>query len=305
MKIVVTGGAGFIGSNIAMELDKDHEVIVLDDFSNADFKNLTGFKGTVYAYDLVSFDWEAFFKNEKIDVIYHQAAITDTTVMDQKKMMEVNVNSFKNILDYSVKNNIRVIYASSAAVYGRGQSPMQEDQSLAPLNVYGFSKLIMDNLALEYSRKYPDLKVMGLRYFNVFGPGEAHKSKFASMIYQLSLQMKEGKKPRVFFDGEQTRDHIYIKDVVLANVLMLGCKQNGAYNLGIGKETSFNEIIKYLNEVLGTNLEPDYFENPYAFYQNKTCAGISKIQKAVGYEPRYSVKQGIEDYFQRLGKEDN
>jgi len=302
MKIVVTGGSGFIGSNIARELDKNHEVIVLDDFSNGDFRNLTDFSGIVYACDLTNFDWDAFFKDTKIDVIYHQAAITDTTVLDQKKMMDVNVNTFKKILDYAVKNKTRVIYASSAAVYGRGKSPMQENQELNPLNVYGFSKRIMDNLAQQHIQKYPEIALIGLRYFNVFGPGESHKNKFASMIYQLYLQMKDNKRPRIFTDGQQTRDHIYIKDVVQANIKMMNCNQSGVYNLGTGKETSFNEIITYINDVLKKQLQPDYFENPYDFYQDRTCADIEKISKAINYKPEFSVKKGIEDYFEKFGK---
>jgi ADP-L-glycero-D-manno-heptose 6-epimerase len=292
MNIIVTGGAGFIGSNIALELDKEHNVTVIDDFSNSHFKNLIGFKGEVLSYDIRDIDWDKFSNTE---VIFHQAAITDTRVTDQKKVMEVNANAFKKLLEYAVPRKIKVIYASSAAVYGRGSSPMRENQKLHPLNIYGFSKYIMDNIATLYMKNYPG--IIGLRYFNVFGPNETHKGSFASMIYQLSLQMKAGKRPRIFKKGEQTRDHIYVKDVVSANIKMISYHESGIFNVGTGIETSFNDIVKHLNKVLGTNLEPEYIENPYNFYQERTCADITKIRKAVGFEPKYSVLEGIKDYF--------
>ena len=296
MNLVVTGGAGFIGSNLALELDKEHDVLIIDNFSNADFKNLQNFKGSVLTYDIRNIDWKELFKGTKVDVIFHQAAITDTRVTDQKLMMDVNVNAFKKILDFSVKNKIKLIYASSAALYGRGNSPMKENQEMQPLNVYGFSKMIMDNFAKSYMKKFSEAKIIGLRYFNVFGPNEAHKEKMASMICQLNLQMVSGKRPKVFKNGEQTRDHIYVKDVVDANVKMMSYNGSGIFNVATGVETSFNQIINYLNEVLKTNLEPEYIDNPYGFYQNKTCADITKIKKAIDFKPKFSVKEGIKDY---------
>lgn len=296
MKYLVTGGAGFIGSNIAKALiERGDEVVIIDDFSVGSFKNISGFPGDVLAYDISLTDW--WDKVGRVDAILHQAAITDTTVMDSKKMMQVNVEGFRNILNYALKFNIKkIVYASSAAVYGNSPCPMREEQIPTPTNIYGFSKAIMDNLAVEFANKNPDFKVIGLRYFNVYGPGEYFKGRFASMIYQLYLQMKSGKRPRVFKYGEQMRDFVYIKDVVSANILALECDKSVVVNIGTGKPENFNYVIECLNKVVGTSYEPEYFDNPYDFYQNKTQADLRRAKSYLNYRPQWTVQDGISDY---------
>jgi ADP-L-glycero-D-manno-heptose 6-epimerase len=298
--ILITGGAGFIGSNLALKLQKDYpnsKILVLDDFSSANFKNLKGFKGIVYSCD-VSTD-ELFFKVEdfKPDIIFHLASITDTTVTDQEYMIRRNVDGFKNILEFAYDNESIVVYASSASVYGNVKEhvPLKEDREKSPENVYAFSKYIMDNLAQEFSDK-TGLKIVGVRYFNVYGPREAHKGKFASMIYQLYLQMKQGNRPRIFKWGEQKRDFVYVKDAVDATILAAKAPKSTVYNVGSGDATSFNDVIKYLNQALGTNLEPEYFDCPYDFYQEYTQADMTKIKEELGFVPRYSIQRGIKEY---------
>jgi ADP-L-glycero-D-manno-heptose 6-epimerase len=298
--ILITGGAGFIGSNLALKLQKDYpnsKILILDDFSSANFKNLKGFKGIVYSCD-VSTD-ELFFKVEDFrpDVIFHLASITDTTVTDQEYMMRRNVDGFKNILEFAYDNESIVVYASSASVYGNVKEhvPLKEDREKSPENVYAFSKYIMDNLAQEFSDK-TGLKIVGVRYFNVYGQREAHKGKFASMIYQLYLQMKQGNRPRIFKWGEQKRDFVYVKDAVDATILAAKAPKSTVYNVGSGEATSFNDVIKYLNQALGTNLEPEYFDCPYDFYQEYTQADMTKIKEELGFVPRYSIQRGIKEY---------
>ena len=295
-KYLVTGGAGFIGSNIAKTLEAEgHEVTVLDDFSkNGHFKNLIGFKGDVITCDLfTSVPHDMYF-----DAIFHEAAITDTTVMDQKAMMEQNVEAFKNLLEFAAENEIKkVVYASSAATYGNGPVPNVETQPTHPENVYGFSKVIMDNVARQFSEDNNDMKIIGLRYFNVYGPGEYHKGKMASMVYQLYNQMKEGKRPRVFKHGEQQRDFVYVKDIVKINMCALkNGKETGVFNAATGVPRDYNDIIACLNKELGTNLEPEYIDNPYPFFQLKTQADITKSKEKLGYEPDYTLEKGIADY---------
>lgn len=295
-KYLVTGGAGFIGSNIAKTLEaQGHEVTVLDDFSkNGHFKNLIGFKGDVITADL----FEYMPTDMYFDAIFHEAAITDTTVMDQKAMMEQNVEAFKNLLAFAADNEIKkVIYASSAATYGNGPVPNVETQPTHPENVYGFSKAIMDNVARQFADDNNDMKIIGLRYFNVYGPGEYFKGKMASMVYQLYNQMKAGKRPRVFKQGEQMRDFVYVKDIVKINLCALNNgKETGVYNAATGIPRDYNDIIKCLNKELGTNLEPEYIDNPYPFFQFKTQADITKSKEKLGYEPDYSLEAGIADY---------
>ncbi len=295
-KYLVTGGAGFIGSNIAKTLEaQGHEVTVLDDFSkNGHFKNLIGFKGDVITADL----FEYMPTDMYFDAIFHEAAITDTTVMDQKAMMEQNVEAFKNLLAFAADNEIKkVIYASSAATYGNGPVPNVETQPTHPENVYGFSKAIMDNVARQFADDNNDMKIIGLRYFNVYGPGEYFKGKMASMVYQLYNQMKAGKRPRVFKHGEQMRDFVYVKDIVKINLCALNNgKETGVYNAATGIPRDYNDIIKCLNKELGTNLEPEYIDNPYPFFQLKTQADITKSKEKLGSEPDYSLEAGIADY---------
>ncbi len=299
-KYLVTGGAGFIGSNIAKTLEaQGHEVTVIDDFSkNGHFKNLIGFKGNVIAADL----FEYLPENDYFDAIFHEAAITDTTVMDQKQMMEQNVEAFRNLLNYAAKNEIpKVIYASSAATYGNGAVPMKESQPTHPENVYGFSKVIDDNVARLFSHDHQDMKIIGLRYFNVFGPGEDYKGKMASMVYQLYNQMKAGQRPRVFKYGEQMRDFVYVKDVVKANLCALqNGKETAVYNCATGIARSYNDVIKCLNKELGTNLEPDYIDNPYPFFQNKTEADMNLAWEKIGYKPDFTLETAIADYVKIL-----
>ncbi|EHP85548.1 ADP-glyceromanno-heptose 6-epimerase [Methanotorris formicicus] len=295
MKVLVTGGAGFIGSNLALELqNKGYEVIVLDDFSSGHFKNLIGFEGDVIAESILNVDLNRF---KDVDVIYHQAAITDTTVQDQKLMMQINTEGFRRFLDFAVENDIKFIYASSAATYGNAPAPQKEDDAGKPNNIYGFSKWICDCIAKKYMERFPEAHIVGLRYFNVFGPREQYKGKMASMVWQLAKQMVDGKRPRIFKWGEQKRDQVYVKDVVKANLLAMDAKKSCIVNVGSGKAVTFNYIIEVLNKVLGFDYEPEYFDNPYKeFYQDYTEADLTKAKECLGYKPEWSFEEAVKDY---------
>ncbi len=304
-KYLVTGGAGFIGSNIAKTLEaQGHEVTVMDDFSkNGHFKNLIGFKGDVIAAECSTFKPRDMY----FHAIFHEAAITDTTVMDQKAMMEQNVEAFKNVLTFAAENEIKkVIYASSAATYGNGPVPNVETQPTHPENVYGFSKVIMDNVARQFAADNRDMTIIGLRYFNVYGPGEYFKGKMASMVFQLYNQMREGKRPRVFKNGEQQRDFVYVKDIVKINMCALhNGKETGVYNAATGIPRDYNAIIACLNKEMGLNLEPEYIDNPYPFFQLKTQADMTKSESKLGYTPDYTLEAGIADYVKILNEHYN
>jgi ADP-L-glycero-D-manno-heptose 6-epimerase len=295
MRILVTGAAGFVGSNLAKRLAADgHETVALDDFSSASWVNLVDFPGDVLTCD-VSSNVEQLTSAKPFDVIFHEGSITDTTVLDQRKMMHNNVEGFRKVLDLAVGWGSRVIWASSAATYGRGPAPMRESQKPEPLNVYGYSKLAMERLADQY-RRHLRQPVVALRYFNVYGPGEQHKGKFASMIHQLAKQMRTGKRPRIFTDGTQKRDFVYIDDVLQANLKAMNATASGVFNVGSGAAGSFNEVVEQLNRVLKTDLQPDYFKNPYDFFQTWTEADLTQSRKVLGYAPAYDLKRGIDAY---------
>jgi ADP-L-glycero-D-manno-heptose 6-epimerase len=295
LRILVTGGAGFIGSNLVRRLAADgHDTVALDDFSSAHWTNLVDYAGDVLTLDLAD-DVSPLRAVGPFDVIFHEASITDTTVMDQRHMMNNNVEGFRHLLGLAAEWGSRVVWASSAATYGRGPAPMKESQRAEPLNVYGYSKLAMEHLAAKWQ---PRLKhpVVGLRYFNVYGPGERHKGKFASMIHQLAIQMRAGRRPRIFYNGEQKRDFVYIDDVIAANLAAMTCPTPGVFNVGSGAAGSFNQVVQQLNRVLKTDLPPEYFENPYSFFQTLTEADLSKSRQFLRYQPKYDLQQGVDAY---------
>ena len=188
-----------------------------------------------------------------------------------------------------------MVWASSCSVYGRGPAPMKESQPVDPLNTYAFSKVCMERLARRYQNKLAH-PIVGLRYSNVYGPGEAHKGKLASMIYQLAAQMRGGKRPMIFTAGQQKRDFVYIDDVVAANVRAMSAKEAGVFNAGAGRSWSLNDVVAELNRVLKTDLEPDYFDNPYGFTQDWTETDQTLARQKLGYEPKYDLRSGIEAY---------
>jgi ADP-L-glycero-D-manno-heptose 6-epimerase len=307
LNFLVTGGAGFIGSNLVLTLQEkypDARLTVIDDFRSGDFKNLRGYCGDFVAGDLAALDWRAQFGDEKFDAIFHLASITDTTVHDQFPQVHDNVESFRRLLRFARPDRTRIVYASSAATYGAATGANLETDEAAPANVYAFSKVIMDNLARRAAADDPGWKIIGLRYFNVYGPREAHKGMPASMVLHLSRQMKAGKRPRIFKHGEQKRDFVYVKDIVQGTLRALEAKESGIYNLGSGQARSFNELIAILNQSLGTNFEPEYFDNPHAHYQNHTEADLTQVRQSLGYTSQFSLESGVADYMKWLYPEE-
>src|SRR5947209_7361570 len=296
---LVTGGAGFIGSNLTLALQEKFpgaRLTVIDDFRSGDFKNLRGYRGDFVAQNLASLNWSEQFGSEKFDGIFHLASITDTTLHDQFIQVHDNVESFRRLLNFARPSKTRIVYASSAATYGAAKAASVESNGAAPANIYAFSKTIMDNLAMREAAENDSWIIVGLRYFNVYGPREAHKGVPASMVYHLSQQMKAGQRPRIFKHGDQKRDFVYVKDIVAGNILALEAKQSGIYNLGSGQARSFNELVDVLNKCLGTKFQPDYIENPHAHYQNFTEADLDKVRSALGYQPQFSLERGVADY---------
>ena len=305
--LIITGGAGFIGSNLTLALQEkfpDARLTVIDDFRSGDFKNLAGYRGDFVAQNLATLDWQKQFGNEQVDAIFHLASITDTTLHDQFVQVHDNVESFRRILNFARSTRTRIIYASSASTYGPATAASVESNGAAPANIYAFSKVIMDNIAIRTAAELPDWIIIGLRYFNVYGPREAHKGVPASMVYHLAQQMKARQRPRIFKHGEQKRDFVYVKDIVEGSILALEAKESGIYNLGCGQARSFNELVDILNKCLGTKLPPDYIDNPHAHYQNFTEADLEKVRSALGYQPQFPLEDGIKDYMKWLYPEE-
>jgi ADP-L-glycero-D-manno-heptose 6-epimerase len=313
--ILITGGAGFIGSNIAFYLQEKFplsNIVIFDcfrseaKFSNGNlmsfghYKNLIGFQGKVICGNINSQNDLSMLNDYKFDFIFHQAAISDTRIYDQEIIMKTNVNSFYDLLEIAKNHGATMIYASSAATYGSQKSPQTEGIE-SPENPYGFSKYIMDQVANQYSKDHPDLTIVGLRFFNVYGSREYFKGKTSSMIIQLGHQILDGKSPRLF-DGSDNilRDFIYIDDVLQALIKACNPKKNGVYNVGTGIPRSFQDIANILQNELGTNLEIEYFRNPYNGYQMHTQANLKSSYENLGFKPKYSLEQGIKAYISEI-----
>jgi len=313
--ILITGGAGFIGSNLAFYFQENFpksKVIVFDCFTNNEifpngnlksfghYKNLIGFDGDIICGNINNQTDLEFLNDYKLDYIFHQAAISDTRVYDQEIIMKTNVNSFYDLLAIAKKDGAVMVYASSAATYGNLPSP-QTVGNESPENPYGFSKNIMDQIATRYSKENPNSTIVGLRFFNVYGPREFYKANTSSMVIQLGHQILDGKIPRLFKGSDFIfRDFIYIDDVLQASIKACDPKQNGIYNVGTGISRSFQDISDILQKELGTNLGTEYFTNPYDGYQTHTQANIDTSKDNLGFEPKVSLEQGIKLYIPEI-----
>lgn len=311
-RVVITGAAGFIGSSLAHLFDSDYpqiDVLAVDKFrsnerfSNGNlksfghFKNLLGFKGNVVEGDINDARTLGLIKEFAPDVIYHEAAISDTTVSEQDELIRTNVNAFSDLLNLCEKIGAKMIYASSGATYGNAPSPQRVGEAESPNNAYGFSKLAMDNLALKWGARTGGVAV-GLRYFNVYGKGEFFKERTASMILQFGLSLLSGQNPRLFVKSDEIfRDFVYIKDILQANLKAANANHSGVYNVGSGVARSFSEVVDILQNELGTNYKKEFIPNPYQkSYQFHTQADISDTISELGYAPKYSLEDGIKDY---------
>jgi len=309
--ILITGGAGFIGSNLAFYFQEnfpDSKIIVFDCFrseavfSNGNlqsfghYKNLVGFTGDIICGNINNATDLKILDETKFDYIFHQAAISDTRVYDQEIVMRTNVNSFYWFLEKAKNDNATLVYASSAATYGSMPSP-QKIGIENPENPYGYSKYAMDQIAAKFSSKNPDTKIVGLKFFNVYGNREYFKEKTSSMVIQLGHQILNGHAPRLFEGSDKIlRDFIFIEDVIQANIKACESINSGVFNVGTGQPRSFQDIADILQQELGCNYGTEYFPNPYSGYQTHTQADISLSEENFNFKPNFSLERGIKEY---------
>ena len=309
--ILITGGAGFIGSNLINSLlSKNFSEIVSVDSNN--FINQSYFLNKKFSRILPS-ELNSFLKKnkDKIKTVVHLGAITSTTERNVKLIIENNLELSIFLWNWCEKNKKRLIYASSAATYGDGSNSFDDNESddylskLVPLNLYGWSKHIFDRLILKKKKKPSQL--VGLKFFNVYGPNEFHKNEMKSVILKIyekvsnNLQVKLFKSHNVKFkDGEQLRDFIYVKDVIsIIEWFLDNPKINGLYNVGTGKPRSFNDIAKsiFKNTNKATSLK--YINTPPKIrkqYQYYTKANIKKLRDSGYKKSFFTLEEGIKDY---------
>lgn len=309
--IIITGAAGFIGSCLVRKLnDEGHiNLILVDDFSREDkTRNYKGKKyiARIHRQDFIT--WLDRCRND-VDVVFHMGARTDTTEKDTAIFDQLNLQFSKDVWRICTEAGIPLIYASSAATYGLGERGYRDDHDivpqLRPLNPYGRSKNDFDIWALQQSKTPPHW--YGLKFFNVYGPNEYHKGRMASVIFHTVRQIKATGAMKLFRshhpdfkDGEQSRDFIYVKDVVnICYWLWKNYPVNGLYNLGTGKARTFYDLAANTFHAMDLNPDIQFIDTPEDIrdtYQYFTEADMRKL-KAAGYaEPFYSLEKGIDDY---------
>ena len=306
--IAVTGGAGFIGSNIIKGLNDagEAEILVVDNLSNGE-KHLNLNSLSIADYIDKNDYLSNLDKLQNVSTVFHQGACTSTTEQDGKYMMFNNYEYSKILLNYCLKNKINFIYASSAAVYGNGEKGfIEERESEYPLNVYGFSKFAFDNYVRRILPK-AESQVMGLRYFNVYGPQENHKGRMASVAFHLFHQLQEtGKMKLIEGSTGFNRDFIHVADTVKINLHFYESKTSGIFNAGTGKTRIFEDIATTIQHLHGSGkLENIPFpEDLRGKYQEFTEAGLNNLRSAGFTEEFMSLEEGVRQYYQQLSDTD-
>jgi len=297
---LVTGGAGFIGSNITRALlDAGDTVRVLDNFATGRRDNLSGIEESVALYEEDIRDLEAIRPAfEGADYVLHQAALPSVprSVKDPVSTTEANVNGTLNVLiaarDAGVK---RVVMASSSSVYGSNpELPKHEGMRPLPISPYAASKLADEAYAASFTHVY-GLETVCLRYFNVFGPRQDPTSQYAAVIPLFVTLLLRGERPTIFGDGEQSRDFTYVANVIQANIRAATSPGGSgqAFNIACGSRISLNELLAHLNDIIGTNIEPIYTESRPGDVKH-SLADISAAREAFGYDPQVSTREGLE-----------
>ncbi|MFP1730262.1 ADP-glyceromanno-heptose 6-epimerase [Lonsdalea quercina] len=308
--IIVTGGAGFIGSNIVKALNDQgyRDILVVDNLKDGTkFVNLADLDIADYI------DKEDFIANivagddlGDIEAIFHEGACSSTTEWDGKYMMDNNYQYSKEVLHYCLERSIPFLYASSAATYGgRSKDFVEERQFEQPLNVYGYSKFLFDQYVREIL-PHAGSQVCGFRYFNVYGPREGHKGSMASVAFHLNQQIHQGENPKLFSGSESfKRDFVYVADVAAVNLWFWKQGVSGIFNCGTGRAESFQAVADAVLEYHKTG-SVEYIPFPEKLqgrYQSYTQADLTKL-RAAGYgKPFHTVAEGVADYMAWLNRD--
>ncbi|MFB6072577.1 MAG: NAD-dependent epimerase/dehydratase family protein [Halobacterium sp.] len=292
-RVLVTGGAGFIGSNLANSLAADNDVVALDN----------GFLGTPENLD----DGVEFVEADvldddlptDVDVVYHLAALSSRAMLEDDPQLgaRVNVEGFVNVVEQARDDGCdTVVYASTSSFYDN-DPPGRESDDLTAKTGYEASMLSRERYGEYYNEFYDDLAVAGTRFFSVYqgyGGAEAHKGEYANTVSQWAAKMADGEAPVLWGDGEQTRDYTHVSDVVRALELVADNRLSGVYNVGTGRSVSFNETVELLNDALGTDIDPEYEPVQLSNYNYRQRADASKLREATGWEPEVSFEEGVE-----------
>ena len=291
MKVVVTGGCGFIGSNLVERLVKEgHSVVVFDNLHTGSLKNIEGLN--------VEFFNEPYSKLDELvpeaEVIFH-LGIPSSSPMYKKnpKLVGKAINDAIEVLEYAKKIGCKVVYASSSSIYNGNPVPYREDMPVYVTDYYTECRYAIERLAKLYHSLF-GVKSVGLRFFSVYGPKEEFKKQYANIVSQFLWAMRRDEQPVIFGDGTQTRDFTHVYDVV--DALLLAWKKDfecEIFNVGTGVAHSFNEVVEILNRILGKNIKPIYRPNPIKNYVYHTLADTTKAEKLLGFKAKISLEEGL------------
>ncbi|MEZ3166311.1 NAD-dependent epimerase/dehydratase family protein [Halorubrum ejinorense] len=293
-RVLVTGGAGFIGANAANHLARDNDVIAIDDEYLGTPENLAE---------------EVTYRNRSVldeglptdvDVVYHLAALSSYAMHEENPQLgaRVNVEGFVNVTEQARRDGCdTVVYASTSSIYGDRTEPSPESMDIAVNTGYEASKLAREQYA-EYFSSHYDMATAGMRFFSVYqgyDGAEGHKGEYANVVAQFADDIAHGRRPELYGDGTQTRDFTHVDDVVRALEAAGQERLSGIYNVGTEEAYSFNTLVDMLNEELGTDIDPTYVENPIpeSVYVHDTYADITKLRGVTGWEPQTSFSEGL------------
>jgi UDP-glucose 4-epimerase len=292
-RVLVTGGAGFIGSNLANTLALDNDVVALDN----------GYLGTPDNLDDGVEYVEADVLDEElptdVDVVFHLAALSSRQMLEEnpREGARVNIEGFVNVVEQAYDDGCEtIVYASTSSAYGSRTEPSPEDMDLDAATGYDASMLGRERYAEYYNNFYDGLSLAGMRFFSVYqgyNGNEGHKGEYANTVSQFADQIASGEPPVLWGDGTQTRDFTHVDDIVRGLETAADHNLAGVYNLGTGDPYSFNEMVELINDVLGTAVEPEYEPIPLNNYVHDTCADISRIHEETGWEPRIPFEEGV------------
>jgi len=296
-RVAVTGGAGFIGSNLAEELATSNNVIIIDDLSTGKKENIANLlqrdnvkfiQGSIVDLKLLK---ESF---RGIDFVFHLAALPSVprSIEDPRATNEVNITGTLNVLLAARDNNVnKVVYTSSSSVYGDTPTlPKSEDMPPNPQSPYALTKMVGEYYCRIFHQIY-NLPTICLRYFNVYGPRQDPNSQYAAVIPRFIARVSQGKPPVIYGDGNQTRDFTYIKDAIQANLIAAEDSATGIFNIGRGERISINNLAKTILNIMGKDLQPVY-EPPLPGDVRHSLADVSKARK-IGYNPKYDLEAGL------------
>ncbi|KUL03006.1 MAG: NAD-dependent epimerase/dehydratase [Methanoculleus marisnigri] len=300
MSILVTGGAGFIGSNLVKDLlASSQDVIVLDDLSTGSGENLRDLSGSLEVINASCLDLPNL--EVRPEGIYHLGVPSSSPLYKRNPLLVGEaVNGMIAVLELAKTAKCRVVYASTSSLYGGQKPPHQEDMEVFVTDYYTEARFCMERMA-ELYRNLFGVESVGMRFFSVYGPREGAKKQYANIVTQFLWEMTAGRAPVIYGDGSQTRDFIYVKDVVSALRLAMNSDCQGVLNVGTGKSCSFNEVAEILADKIGLDIKAEHVDNPIKNYVVHTRCDTAKAARVLGFQSRYTLDEGIDELIKYYG----